>query len=82
MDVMDHTAKVLLIQDSLSSVAVHLQGAANEDGVVEGTNGHDLLLKYLDRSSPVKMGDAVVTAGLGQSYPRGHPHRLGARYQS
>jgi rod shape-determining protein MreC len=69
MDVMDHTAKVLLIQDSLSSIAVHLQGAANEDGVVEGTNGHDLLLKYLDRSSPVKIGDAVVTAGLGNLIP-------------
>jgi rod shape-determining protein MreC len=69
MDVMDHTAKVLLIQDSLSSVAAHLQGAANEDGVVEGTNGHDLLLKYLDRSSPVKMGDGVVTSGLGNSIP-------------
>ena len=70
MDVMDHTAKVLLNSGfPLSSVAAHFQGAANEDGVVEGTNGHDLMLKYLDRSSPVKMGDAVVTAGLGNHIP-------------
>ena len=69
IDVMDHTSKVLLIQDSLSSIAAHLQGAVNEDGVVEGTNGHDLLLKYIDRSSPMKMGDAVMTAGLGNQIP-------------
>jgi|GEM_PF-1570465 len=69
IDVMDTTSKVLLIQDSLSSIAAHLQGSANEDGVVEGTNGHDLILKYLDRSSVVRVGDIVVTAGLGNHIP-------------
>jgi rod shape-determining protein MreC len=68
-DVLDHTSKVLLIQDSLSSIAARLQGSVSEDGVIEGTNGHDVIFKYLDRSSPVKVGDFVVTAGLGNRLP-------------
>lgn len=68
-DVLEHTSKVLLVQDSLSSIAAHLQSAANEDGVVEGTNGHDLLFRYIDRSCTLKVGDLVVTAGLGNHIP-------------
>lgn len=72
-DVSPHVSKVMLIQDSLSSVAASVEGAHEEDGVVEGSNSHDLLLKFLDRSSPVKIGDPVVTSGLGKVFPPGVP---------
>src|SRR5262249_40848646 len=60
-----HVSKVMLIQDPLSSVAATVIGDHPDDGVVEGNNSHELVLKYLDRGSQVKVGDAVVTSGLG-----------------
>jgi len=69
VEVMDQTSKVALIQDSLSAIAARRPGTAFEEGVVEGTNSHELVLKYLDRSSPVKIGDPIVTAGLGGMIP-------------
>jgi len=73
IEVSDHVAKVMLIQDSLSAVAATVQSASPEEGVVEGSNSHDLYLKYLDRSCPLKIGDAVVTSGLGNTFPEGIP---------
>jgi len=64
-----HVSKVMLLQDSLSEVAATVPGAQGEDGVVEGTNSHELMLKFLDRSSQVKIGDLVVTSGLGNAFP-------------
>jgi len=72
-DVSAHVSKVMLIQDSLSSVAATVEGTREEDGVVEGSNSHDLLLKFLDRNSPVKIGDPVFTSGLGKVFPAGVP---------
>jgi rod shape-determining protein MreC len=64
-----HVAKVMLLQDPLSEVAASVPGAGGEDGVVEGTNSHDLLLKFLGRGSQVKLGDLVMTSGLGKDFP-------------
>ncbi len=66
-----HVSKVMLLQDPLSGVAAEVTGATGGDGLVEGGNAHELYLKYLDRSSQVKIGDAVVTSGLGQVFPPG-----------
>jgi len=66
-----HVAKVMLIQDSLSAVAASVLSAGAEDGVVEGSNGQDLVLKFLDKSSAIKIGDPIVTTGLGQAFPPG-----------
>lgn len=68
-----HVAKVMLLQDSLSSVAAEVRGPNGEDGLVEGGNTHELYLRYLDRGSQVKIGDLVVTSGLGQVFPAGAP---------
>ena len=66
-----HVSKVMLLQDSLSAVAATVAGERGEDGVVEGTNGHELVLKFLDRASQVKIGDLVTTSGLGKTFPPG-----------
>ncbi len=68
-----HSSKVMLIQDSLSAVAATVSGASREEGVVEGSNSHDLYLKYLSRDSQMKIGDLVVTSGLGETFPEGIP---------
>jgi rod shape-determining protein MreC len=67
------SARVMLIHDSLSAVPARVSGANDEDGVVEGSNSHDLYLKYLSRESKVKLGDMVVTSGLGKTFPEGIP---------
>ncbi|MFA5974991.1 MAG: rod shape-determining protein MreC [Elusimicrobiota bacterium] len=72
-DVADHVAKVMLIQDSLSAVAATAFGVGAEDGVVEGSNSHDLYLRYIDRNSRIKIGDPVLTSGLGENFPEGIP---------
>lgn len=71
VEVSARVSKVMLLQDPLSEVAATVLGPNGEDGVVEGTNSHDLLLKFLDRGSQVKLGDQVVTSGLGKSFPAG-----------
>jgi len=68
-----HSSRVMLIHDSLSSVAAVVSGSKGEDGVVEGSNSHDLYLRYLSRDSQVKIGDLVVTSGLGKMFPEGVP---------
>jgi cell shape-determining protein MreC len=68
-----HTSRVMLIHDSLSSVAATVEGATSEDGVVEGSNSHDLYLRFLSRDSHVKNGDPVLTSGLGGTFPEGIP---------
>lgn len=66
-------SRVMLLQDSLSAVAATILGKDTEDGVAEGSDQHEVVLKYLDRNSTVKIGDAVVTSGLGQRFPPGIP---------
>jgi len=73
LEVSAHVSKVMLLQDSLSAVAATVTGDRGEDGVVEGTDEHQLLLKYLDRGTQVKIGDLVVTTGLGKAFPPGVP---------
>jgi rod shape-determining protein MreC len=66
-----HVAKVMLVQDSLSAVAATVSADKPADGIVEGTNGHELMLKYLDRSRQLHIGDMVLTSGLGKTFPEG-----------
>jgi rod shape-determining protein MreC len=73
IEVSAHVSKVMLLQDSLCSVAATVVGVEGEDGVVEGTNSHDLWLKFLSRGSQVKIGQEVVTSGLGRAFPMGIP---------
>ena len=69
VEVSGHLSKVMLLQDSLSSVAATITGVRGEDGVVEGTNAHELMLKFLDRGSEVKIGDLVTTSGRKKLFP-------------
>lgn len=64
------TSRVLLIGDSRSAVGVLVQGS-REAGVVEGRGGMRLHLRYLAPTVQVRVGDVVVTSGLGGIFPRG-----------
>lgn len=40
-------------------------------GIVEGYSKNRCLMKYVARTSPMLLGDLVVTSGLGNIYPKG-----------
>ena len=65
-------ARVLLILDPRSAVGVFV-GKSRDAGVAEGQGQPVLHVKYLSRDAAIRPGDKVVTAGLGEIYPRGLP---------
>ena len=64
------TAKVLLISDANSRVVVLIQRTRVE-GMLEGIGNGLCRLKYMPVNADVKLGDAVVSAGVGGVYPKG-----------
>ena len=65
-------ARVLLILDPRSAAGV-LVGQSRDAGVAEGQGQPALRVRYLSRDADIRPGDQVVTAGLGEIYPRGLP---------
>ncbi len=63
---------VQLITDDKSSVGAMLQSNA-EMGVVKGEGRGGVRLELLNQDAEVKMGDVVVTSGLGGTCPSGIP---------
>lgn len=66
----DSTAKVRLLTDPNSGVAVLIQ-SNREEGIVRGSLEGLLYLEDVDSDVTVQVGDVVVTSGLGGSYVRG-----------
>lgn len=64
------SARILLLSDPRSAVGVILQDS-REIGVVEGTGGDDLQVKYLSRARAVQPGDVLITSGQGGVFPPG-----------
>jgi rod shape-determining protein MreC len=58
-------ARVLLLIDSNCKVSALLQ-ESREPGVVAGTR-----MTYVDRNAKIKPGEAVITSGLGGTFPKG-----------
>lgn len=67
------TSTVLLISDSKCAVPV-INQRTGERAIVVGTNHIGrLALINLPKTSPVAVGDLLVTSGLGGHYPEGYP---------
>lgn len=63
---------VQLITDEKSSVGAMLQ-ENGEMGIVEGEGGDSVRLELLNQDADVKMGDVVITSGMGGTCPPGIP---------
>lgn len=63
-------SKVLLITDSNSELAAMVE-RSREKGVIAGTGGRFLLLKYLSPNADVEVGDLIITSGMGRIFPAG-----------
>lgn len=64
------SARVLLITDQNSSIAVIVQRSRAE-GIVSGWQENICKLNYLIRSADIKPGDVVISSGLGGVFPKG-----------
>jgi len=69
-EVFEKTSRVILVTDPLSAVSVR-SVRTKEQGAVEGQGTERLIMNYLFSDSAIAVGDAVVTAGLGDVFPPG-----------
>ncbi len=64
------SAKVRLITDINSQVAVRIQNESRTTGVLRGQAlDNALVIAYIPQSDALKMGDNVITSGLGEVFP-------------
>ncbi len=64
------SAKVLLINDPNQGVSSIIQ-RSRQEGLVSGTLGTNLIMRYLPDDADIAVGDLVVTSELSQLYPKG-----------
>jgi rod shape-determining protein MreC len=67
-----HSAQVLLITDAASGVGVTL-AQSRVQGILKGGSNNLCDLHYVMNEEVVSSGEAVVTSGLDQVYPKGLP---------
>ncbi|MBI4413072.1 MAG: rod shape-determining protein MreC [candidate division NC10 bacterium] len=70
LEVMPWTAKVQLLTDPVSSVGALLQEQRGT-GLVTGDRGQTATVKYLPLMAEVRVGDVVLTSGMGGVFPKG-----------
>ena len=71
-DVSGSSSGLLLVSDITFSASIRMQESRKE-GVVSGTGGPKLVLKYVPYEDEVKEGDILVTSGLDRLFPPGIP---------
>ncbi len=64
------SAKVRLITDQRSGVAAMVQ-RTRAPGIVRGSIEGDLTLDFVGNNQKVRVGDVVITSGIGGVYPKG-----------
>lgn len=66
------TSRILLVTDPSSSVNGLVQGS-RALGVVSGSRGGRLTMRYIPQGESISVGDLILTSGLGGNFPRGLP---------
>jgi len=66
----DATSKIMLINDPAFGVSAIVQ-RSRQEGLVAGTLGRYLIMKYLPKDADVQVSDSVITSGLTDVYPKG-----------
>lgn len=67
------TSKVLLLTDTKSAIPVqNYRNRVRAVAIGEGSNGH-LVLANVPKTTDIRIGDLLVSSGLGQRYPVGYP---------
>lgn len=69
-EVFSSTAKVLLVNDSGSSINALTQ-KNRVFGAVKGNQGAGVFLEMIPQDKNIEIGEQIVTAGFGRNFPRG-----------
>jgi rod shape-determining protein MreC len=64
-----HWSKVLLITDPSSSVNAVVQ-STRATGIVQGNVDSSLTIKYVPQGEAIKVGDLILTSGMGGNFPK------------
>lgn len=64
-----HSARVMLLTDPASSVSALIQ-SSRATGIVQGQGRLGLLMRYVEQSEQVEVGDIVLSSGLGGNLPK------------
>ncbi|MFQ5847114.1 MAG: rod shape-determining protein MreC [Candidatus Methylomirabilales bacterium] len=70
VDVSLSSARIQLITDPVSSVGVLLQ-SSRVTGLLMGARSGGLRIRYLPVRAEIRVGEVVITSGLGGVYPKG-----------
>jgi rod shape-determining protein MreC len=70
VEVTEHTSKIMLINDPGIGVSAIVK-RSRQEGLVSGTLGSSLIMRYLPKNSDIQVSDLVLTSGLTESYPKG-----------
>lgn len=68
----DTSSLILVLTDRYAVIDSIIQNSRAR-GIVEGSGPDSCILKYLQRSDEVQVGDIVVTSGLDNIFPKGLP---------
>ena len=66
----DNVSKVLLINDPSQGISSVVQ-RSRQEGLVNGTLGPTLIMRYLPEDAQITRGDIIITSELSQMYPKG-----------
>lgn len=66
------SSRVQLINDPNSAVPV-VDAVTGTRAIVMGSGTHGLIVNNVPRSADVRVGDRLITSGLGGTYPEGYP---------
>lgn len=66
-----NSSRVMLVSDSSSNIAALVQRTRTR-GIVHGLGGN-MSIKYAARNADIKVGDLIVTSGMGGVFPKGLP---------
>lgn len=69
-DVGANVSRVILINDPEFRVSVFIQRTRDE-GVLQGSVQGKCMVKYLPLDNDIKVGDYIITSGLGTIFPKG-----------
>ncbi|MFW2177618.1 MULTISPECIES: rod shape-determining protein MreC [unclassified Moraxella] len=82
INVYDDTCRVLLISDDQQSVAVTIKRTGQKAIVTGKGNPQYLSLDYIFKASDVRIGDELISSGLGGRIPAGFPVGRVAKVES
>lgn len=64
------SSKIMLLNDPNLSVS-GLSQRSRQEGLICGTLGNALIMKYLPKDADISIGDKIITSGLTSAYPKG-----------